>query len=285
MNCQHVIEQLGPYLDGEIPADVRATVSAHLSDCKNCQAELDSLRSLADRLAAPVEAAVPGELWTAIGQRLEAAPPLALRTGKRVLVRHWVRRWPGAIAASILLAVGIGVSQMTWDVPTAQASTIDFGVLLDALPVDANLAFDKFLNQYGAQESSLAAAREHAPTLSFELPEALPRGFRRETIYALQFGGHPGVAARYRRGDELLAVIFHPAVGKESFGKHQDRRCLVGRHNAHKVEVAGWKLVHLSTPQTCQCVLSRLDDNTELPQILAATAPRCQCGCGMAPPG
>jgi hypothetical protein len=183
-----------------------------------------------------------------------------------------------ALAAAVVLAVGLGVFGPVWTGSSAQASTVDFSVLLNALPLDAQKAFRKFLVLYDAKEGSPVEARRYAPDLNFDLPAVLPGGFRLEGVYLLRFGELAGVAATYDRDGEFLGAVFHPPVDKENFGPHRDYPCVVGRHEGHKVSVGEWKLVHLMDPTTCHCVLSRLDERTELPAVMAAVAPELPVG-------
>ena len=170
------------------------------------------------------------------------------------------------------LGIGLGIFGLVWTEPTASAA-VDYSVLLDALPLDPHKAFRKFLSHYNARESSALEAKRYAANLNFDVPEVLPCGFRRETVYVLRFGDLPGVAASYQRDGEFLGVVFHRPVQKENFGPHKDYPCMVGHHEGHKVSVGQWKLVHLMDPTTCHCVLSRLDEQTELPGVMAAVAP------------
>ena len=101
----------------------------------------------------------------------------------------------------------------------------------------------------------------------------LPVGFRLQQVYVLQFGEHPGLAASYDRDGEFLGVIFHRPVRDEQFGTHKDYDCVVGKHRGHEVKVGPWRLVHLTDPTTCHCVLSKLDESTGLSEVLAAVAP------------
>ena len=52
IDCEHVILQISNYIDGEISADLRARIEAHVRGCKHCTAILDgttnTLRLLAD---------------------------------------------------------------------------------------------------------------------------------------------------------------------------------------------------------------------------------------------
>ena len=122
-------------------------------------------------------------------------------------------------AAGVLLAVGVGfvaIALLHETTPTASASTVDFSVLLDALPLDAQKALRKFLALYNAEEIEPHAAHNRAPDLDFEIPETLPGCFRREAVYALRFGDAAGIAAEYYRSDgEFLAALFHPPVQQE----------------------------------------------------------------------
>jgi hypothetical protein len=283
MICEEATEQLGPFLDGELPSAARDDLQAHLATCSTCQAELEALREVAMELGAPPTMPVPDALWTAIERRLDSEPqgltgPAPSRTRVSTVRPIWLRRVPLALAAAVVLAVGLGVFGPVWTGSSAQASTVDFSVLLNALPLDAQKAFRKFLVLYDAKEGSPVEARRYAPDLNFDLPEVLPGGFRLEGVYLLRFGELAGVAATYDRDGEFLGAVFHPPVDKENFGPHRDYPCVVGRHEGHKVSVGEWKLVHLMDPTTCHCILSRLDEQTELPGVVAAVAPKFPAG-------
>jgi hypothetical protein len=161
-----------------------------------------------------------------------------------------------------------------------QAAGVDFGSLLDEMNGDARAAFRAFLSRNGAEEASLPWLREYARGMSFAVPRALSGGFRLEAAYAMRLGGKPAAAASYDRRGELLAVIFHPPVLHEHFGTHKDHECVVGQHRGHKVPVGEWSLVHITDATTCHCVLSRLDETTELPRVLAEIAPGARPGNG-----
>ncbi len=282
MDCPAVRDLLGPFLDDELPATRRAAVEAHLAACRRCADALTALKSVTSRLTEPGSITVPEALWPAIAERLDRAapadrvapterhPPAPVSPG-----RFFRRSW--ATAAGIALAVGLSLLGALWLVggsaAPARAATIDFGILLDALPLDAKKAFRKFLIQYDARETTAHNARTAARHLDFAIPETLPGGFRLEQVYTLRFGRNPGVAAAYTRGDEFLATIFHKPVRREDYGGHRDYPCVVGQHRGHKVVVGQWKLVHLTDETTCRCVLSTLDEDQELPAVMAAVAP------------
>ena len=273
MNCQRTRERLGPYLDGELSGALERATEAHVDECPACRRELERLRAITSALSEPVTADVPRDLWPAIERRLddtEAAPvPAELNR---------IRLQGATLAAAALVgAVGLGLFALSWsgaDSVRAEAASINFGMLLDALPLDADKAFRKFLLLYQGRPIAPYQAQHFAPDLNFALPDSLPCGFQLDSAYALRFGSGAGIAARYARRGEILITVFHPRVESEDFGTHRDYPCLIGRQHGHKVQVGAWKLVHLTGPTTCHCVLSRLDETTELPAVMAAVSPR-----------
>lgn len=178
-----------------------------------------------------------------------------------------------ATAAAVVLAVGMGLVAVLSNEPQALASEMDFTCLLDALPFDAESAFGAFVAQYHGRRTTALEAKRFASKLNFAIPDELPGGFNLKEVFVLRVGAHAGVAARYDRQGQLLAAIFHPPVRKEDFGSHKDYPCVIGQHRGHMVAVDGWKMVHVTDPTTCHCVLSQLDDSSELPAVLAAVAP------------
>lgn len=270
-SCENIKDYLGRYLDGEAAPDVCREVERHLSYCRACTDELAELRSLAAAIAEPMPVAVPTDLWPQIESRLEHATAV-----QRPFIRIFRSRAGFALAASIALVIGLGLFTLPFvrdGGSQVQAATVDFGILLDALQADARGAFDRFLANYDAKQATPVEAKQYASKLNFDLPATLPGGFELQATYTLRFGDAPGIAARYDRAGEFLGVLFHPPILREDFGTHKDRSCVVGKHRGHKVPIGEWSLVHLTDPSTCHCVLSRLDEASELPAVMAAVAP------------
>lgn len=271
MICETAKQHLGAYFDEELPMEAHRETEAHLSQCPGCSAELASIRELADRLAPAKPARVPADLWSAIERRLDSPAQESPGSKARLL---WPRQY--ALAASLLVVLGLGswaILSLGDGASVAKASSVDFSMLLDALPQDASAAFEKFLAQYDARPSSPSQAKLAASKLDFEIPDSLPGGFRLEKAYVLRFGKQPGAAARYTRDDEFLVTIFHQPVRQEDFGTHADYPCVIGQHRGHAVSVGDWRLVHVTDSTTCHCVLSKLGDDSELPEILKSVAP------------
>lgn len=269
MTCEEIRNWLGPCLDDEVAPDMRGVVADHLAGCRGCARELDSLRRVTSTLAQGEPTPAPPALWDAVQRRLaqsDAGRRWATFTLRRVT----------AVAAVLLMAVGLGLLALPWGwdgVRSAQAATVDFGVLLDGLKLDPEQAFDAFLAQYRPAEISPAEARAFAPDLTFELPDLLPGGFRRVAAYRLHIGDRRGIAARYERDGELLGFVFHPPILQMRFGERENRACFIGKVHGHAVDIGEWTLSHLTDATTCHCVLTRLDKTHALPEVMAAIAP------------
>ncbi len=274
MLCELIERQLGRYLDSELPKSDRAGVELHVEQCASCRSALDELRKLAAGIAELKSTDVPPSLWARIEGRLGEAQSgrVAAVSGAPRRVRWRIPPW--AIAAAIVLVVGLGLFGISSLEPSAQATTVDFRVLLDALPLDAQKAFRKFLVRYDAKPTTPVAAKRFAPELNFDTPAVLPGGFRLQSVYELRIGGTKGIATAYERDGEFLAAVFHRPMRHEKFGSHENYPCVIGEHCGHKVQVGEWKLVHLTDPTTCHCLLSRLDEATEIPMVMAAIAPK-----------
>jgi anti-sigma factor RsiW len=276
MDCQSIHEQIGAYVDGELPSEQAAELETHVRGCSACRAELERVQALVAKLEGIAEddrgAQAPPELWSAIEDRLDASqkqdmPSRILQFPRRLL----------AVAASLVFLVGAAAFMGFWMGPgaaTAHATVIDYSVLLDGLADDVDAAVERFLKHYKAEPIQVETASSAAPDLSFDLPSELPGGFKIEQAYSMMFGDSPGVAARYRRGDEPLVVFFHPPVDKENLGVHKESHCIVGGHEGHRVEVGDWQLLHFTDPSTCHCLLSNLQEESDLATVMASIAPK-----------
>ncbi len=227
MDCKTAQPQLGLYLDKTMAPGERAAIEAHLVRCRRCTEQLAQMTETVSALVPQSDVPVPEQLWSSIEARLDQADRHRLR-----LLPWRIFQQPPAMAASILFVIGAGILAASWfgGSSVASAAPVDFSILLDALPLDADRAFQKFLTRYGARQVSVMQAKKQGAGLSFDLPETLPGGFNLEQVFVLRFGAHPGVAARYSREGELLGVIFHPPVEREHFGTHKDYACVIGQH-------------------------------------------------------
>lgn len=275
MQCERIHEWLEPWLAGELPAEQAAAVADHLAGCADCRAEREHLQ---DWLTALNQADIgkgvraPRDLWMAIESRLDQQDASAVARPSRSARR------PGrllALAASVAFLAGaatfLGVL-LSGGTHSAQATMVDYSILLDGLNQNLERAIQRFLDHYQAVPISVEQAVAWAPRLSFGLPEELPGGYQREVVYRVQFGDSPGVAARYARADEPVIVFFHPVFDPHQVvPKTQD--CVIGDHHGAMVQVGDWRLYHFMDATTCHCILTRMDPVRELPAVVPIVAP------------
>jgi anti-sigma factor RsiW len=60
--CPRIVSLLSDYLDGRLPADVRADLERHLSSCSECTAFVSTFRSTVSLLQSLEERDLPEEL-------------------------------------------------------------------------------------------------------------------------------------------------------------------------------------------------------------------------------
>ena len=103
--------QLSEYLDGELPADERDAVEAHLKSCASCAAVLNDLKRVVARASTVAPHPPQADLWAGIAGRIERdaaarVVPFAAREARRL-----VFTLPQlAAAAALLIAVSGGIA-------------------------------------------------------------------------------------------------------------------------------------------------------------------------------
>ncbi len=256
-------------------------IEPHLATCADCRRAVAELTVLRSAMAEAPQPLVPEALWHAIERRLDQAPAVGVRRGRRLR--------PLALAASVGLAISATMFALhRWGDGASKvvaAPSVDFDALLAHVARDGDRGLDQFLREHRARPVTPEEARTVAPDVRFSVPEALPGGFARQAVYALPFGQRHAVAARYQRGDELVCAIFHPAMSQAPGPDGQKRcTCTVGQHGGCMESRGQWNLLRVTEatgcrctpeacqcdPTTCHCVVSRLNEPAELPAIVAA---------------
>lgn len=104
-------EELSDFVDGRLTAASGRELETHLALCARCGHDRDRLEALLHRSRAlPAEIAPPPEIWSAVQQRMAAAPSLGTR-----------RVWLLAAAALLLVAVSSAVTALLVRRPQAVA--------------------------------------------------------------------------------------------------------------------------------------------------------------------
>ena len=116
MQCERVRELLSPYLDGELSAEERRAVAAHLGECHSCSAQLSDFRRVGQTLAEAGREPAPKALTARVRGNLahaahvEPTPTTALiskppRAGASSVRRGLLRQAAVIAAACVLSAV------------------------------------------------------------------------------------------------------------------------------------------------------------------------------------
>lgn len=121
MDCQN--ELIHAYHDGELPADRRASVEAHLNDCADCRELLADLRRMSQLVAAAPLADMPAQAMKRMQQACWAAHD-------RGVLR--VASWLTATAAAVMFAAVVfspadrGDSGSSWQVSAMLTPPAEF---------------------------------------------------------------------------------------------------------------------------------------------------------------
>ena len=142
MLCEQVRDHLSAYLDRELASELSVAVRVHLESCADCRALLADLRATAGLLGAlPVHRA-PADLAEDVQREIErctilpaAEPDYDAEPQERTLALRRVRLWPRAlaVAASVLLVVGIGVLALLG--PAGRRGRLDVASGPETVPV------------------------------------------------------------------------------------------------------------------------------------------------------
>jgi anti-sigma factor RsiW len=90
--CDAIIVAAMAWMDGEAAPIDRAEIDVHILTCRHCASEIETLRSLAERLAPVSRAAVTADVWPAIEAQLDrphAIPAGLVLTAAAVFLLAW----------------------------------------------------------------------------------------------------------------------------------------------------------------------------------------------------
>jgi len=76
-NCDRTLQELYPFLDGELTEEVRVRIEVHLDECPPCKGGYDFEAELRRVVAARCIDRVPDELRARIAAAIEASDPPA----------------------------------------------------------------------------------------------------------------------------------------------------------------------------------------------------------------
>ena len=161
MNCATCKELLVLYLEELLDAPQAEQVGAHLENCPSCRTELEGLQTLQGRLVANGKAVAQGDLEEDVMNRIIREQNVRLKSAAQVSaslrLRRFIMKSPitkVAVAALVIVAVGIGISEITGGTPAfaqvvrsiLEARTATFRVVTNAPDQPATSMEGKFMD-------------------------------------------------------------------------------------------------------------------------------------------
>ncbi|HEV8339155.1 MAG TPA: DUF4349 domain-containing protein [bacterium] len=109
MMTHPLVEILSGYLDGQVAAEERRRIEAHLAECATCRETLGGLRQTVAAVQGLEQVGVPAGLRAAVIARLEGEQA---SRGRDSVVRRWLAvlrppTWRTAVAAAAVVLVGL----------------------------------------------------------------------------------------------------------------------------------------------------------------------------------
>jgi anti-sigma factor RsiW len=150
-------DRLSEYVDGELDAETRAALDAHLATCAECRATRDELSRVVARARGVGYREPAADLWSAIEATITAKRPRATR---RVVTISWARL---AAAASVVALLAGGFA---WTIASRRAERVAAApVVRDSSDRIAPVAGAAASGPAGAAALAVASYRDAAADL------------------------------------------------------------------------------------------------------------------------
>jgi len=178
MKCLEVQEQLSAYHDGELAAEIRSQVAAHIASCDECAQQLAEFESYSQTFKELSQPEVPSSVWAGIVREVgDSVQPAARGPWSKHRERSWLTAGRLALAASVLLVLGLGY-WMTQPSGHSDSHHAEFAMTMDRylriLASDPAEAEQFLLNKYDGQTVDPEDAIQlvgYRPAVASGLPE------------------------------------------------------------------------------------------------------------------
>ncbi len=229
----HVSNRLSAYCEGELSADEKAHIEAHLESCADCRARCEETRKNAHLLHQVALREPADELWYRIAQELSLGGAASARVSSARTSSGWrnrrVLRLAVAAACLMVIATGLLLASRYGLLRGDQRGELNLASYLDLVGTVASAQSEltEFPAAPGFTTVSLSEVRA---TLDFPIigPESLPEGYRLTTARLYTCEGVTALQLKYRSERGGLCVFQLPANLKLSFGDRQSERCTAG---------------------------------------------------------
>ncbi len=238
MNCREVQALLSAYYDGELPDESRTAVAEHLDGCSTCAQELAGFKKMSVMAHGLRTPDPPAHLWSRIEEQLASEavvgpqPQRERRFGAYVAV--------AALAAAVLIAVGIGVYQTSFrhDASSGHNEMVaDFHQYLDRFRQNPDDAQNFLLAKYRGKSTDVEAAARH---LGYRpaVTTGMPAGFTRGKVYVMDMPCCKCAQCTCQRDDgRTLAIFEHDEKEPGWFGDRPVRTARCGDRECRIVQL------------------------------------------------
>lgn len=255
MNCPDVQDRLSAYYDGEVSVDTRAAIDRHLAECEACACELLACEQVTRAISRMPHPKLPDTIWDGVAAELQLEASVGSSVAPAVPRQDSSRKWwtsrQFALAASILLALGVGY----WVTRDRGHSVehphhAEFGATMDhylrLLRHDPDGAGEWLRRRYDGQ----AVNADGAVTLVGYRPavgKGLPTGYSLDSMSVLQMPCCTCVKAVCKREDGSTLVLFeHDDAKAEWFADRPSSMAMCGDEECCLVKLdssiaATWK--------------------------------------------
>ena len=212
-------EQLSAHLDGEAPADERASVAAHLESCPRCRDRLGELEAVAAAVAEPVPVPSATRRDAAVAAAATAWAEEATPAAEVVPLRRRALAWGAAAAAVAAVLVGASVlvfSDGAGPVDTTAAPPGDADRRADRGAGGPAAAMITDGGDLGDQSDPQALAQTVEAALRARAGPSAGGGAARDSASARAGEPEAGVAPATGGDRRLCAVASTPVLGEAS---------------------------------------------------------------------
>lgn len=272
MDCETIRRHLGEFFDRELEPAARDEVERHLANCTACRIELDAIESMARGLSTPPTVTVPDDLWCSIEKRLgaETSPTQTVAPAAHSFMRARWRPLASAAAIVFVLALAYLSTSLPGTSQTAQAKSFDFTPLLNRVGDDLAAGLQALIDAYGGREITLEQAAKEM-RVRVHPPEILPGGMKLKSTHLVNMLNHESLALHFVGPNQQLLVMQCPAGMMKDYGGRECLACQAGARSGHQVVREGeWSLFHVESENVCICIVSTMDQKTELPELMQA---------------
>jgi hypothetical protein len=115
---KHYKDQIGPFIDRELPKELQHDIGEHLMQCGDCRREHDRIK-MGSQLASRMERAdASPDLWDQIDSKLDdgRSPHISMMPADR---HFGIRNWAGYAAAAVLVTLLVGAAYFSLFRPQA----------------------------------------------------------------------------------------------------------------------------------------------------------------------